>query len=63
MDDEIKFYQSKLYLERVAEKKEIDLHKWYLSEKAGHDVGLNEAITDWTMHHRYQWIKSHRKQS
>ena len=26
---------------------ELQEHKWYLSEKAGHDIGENETIFDW----------------
>lgn len=27
--------------------KEINEHKWYLSERKGYDIGEQEAITDW----------------
>ena len=29
--------------------KEIEEHKYYLSEKKGHDIGNDEAILDWTV--------------
>lgn len=32
-------------------KKEILLHKWYQSEKAGYDVGFERAATNWLIHH------------
>lgn len=32
-------------------KKEILLHKWYQSEKAGYDVGFERAATNWMIHH------------
>lgn len=28
-------------------KREIQLHKWYESEKAGHDIGWERATVDW----------------
>lgn len=33
-----------------AMKREILLHKWYESEKAGHDVGWEKASTNWMIH-------------
>jgi len=33
-----------------AMKREILLHKWYESEKAGHDVGWEKAATNWMIH-------------
>jgi hypothetical protein len=29
----------------------VELHKWYESEKAGHDIGWDRAFTDWN--HRF----------
>jgi hypothetical protein len=39
--------ESRLYghCERV--RHEIDLHKWYESERAGHDIGWDRAAVDW----------------
>jgi len=34
-----------------AMKREILLHKWYESEKAGHDVGWERAATNWMIHY------------
>jgi len=31
-------------------KQEILLHKWYVSEKAGYDVGWERAATNWMIH-------------
>lgn len=28
-------------------KRSVEEHKWYESEKAGHDIGWNRAFTDW----------------
>lgn len=32
-------------------KHEIELHKWYESERAGHDIGWDKAAASWQMHH------------
>lgn len=46
---------SLLYREFLAEREEILRHKWIESEKAGHDVGFERALLDWTKSHREQW--------
>jgi len=46
-----------LYREFLAEREEIVAHKWVLSEKAGVDVGFEEALTDWMLKHRSEWRK------
>jgi len=38
-----------------AEFKAIEVHKYYLSEKAGYDVGMNHAIEDWLKNHARGW--------
>lgn len=49
---------STLYREFQAEREEILRHKWIESEKAGHDVGFERALTDWIIKHRASWRKS-----
>ena len=49
--------KSTLYREFLAEREEIVAHKWVLSEKAGVDVGFEEALTDWMLKHRSEWRK------
>lgn len=49
---------SSLYREFQAEREEILRHKWIESEKAGHDIGFERALTDWIMKHRSKWRKS-----
>jgi hypothetical protein len=49
---------SSLYKEFQAERDEILKHKWLESEKAGHDIGFERALTDWIMKHRSKWRKS-----
>ncbi len=34
---------------------EIERHKYFLSEKRGHDVGWEFAEEDWERHHADQW--------
>lgn len=49
---------SSLYREFQAERAEILKHKWIESEKAGHDIGFERALTDWIIRHRSKWRKS-----
>lgn len=38
-------------IERSPEEVEIERHKYFLSEKAGHDVGWEHAAADWQENH------------
>lgn len=29
---------------------DVDLHKWYESERAGHDIGWDRAYASWLVH-------------
>jgi hypothetical protein len=49
---------SSLYREFQAEREEILRHKWIESEKAGHDIGFERALTDWILRHRSKWRRS-----
>jgi len=49
---------SSLYREFQAEREEILKHKWIESEKAGHDIGFERALTDWIVKYRSKWRKS-----
>ena len=49
------FRNSALYREFLLEREEILRHKWYLSEKAGQDVGFEKALLDWIVKHRADW--------
>ena len=49
---------SSLYKEFQAELQEILRHKWLESEKAGRDIGFEQALTDWIMKHRSKWRKA-----
>jgi uncharacterized protein DUF4032 len=50
--------KSLLYRQFQAEREEVLKHKWIESEKAGHDIGLEQAMTDWILKHRSQWLKA-----
>jgi len=49
---------SSLYCEFQAEREEILRHKWIESEKVGHDIGFERALTDWIIKHRTSWRKT-----
>ena len=53
---------SSLYREFQAEREEILKHKWIESEKAGRDIGFEQALTDWIIKHRSKWRKSRQAQ-
>jgi len=42
---------SRLVSRWQAIKHEIELHKWYESERAGHDIGWDRAAASWQMHY------------
>ena len=46
---------SVLYKEFLAEREEILKHKWIESEKAGADIGFENALLDWIVKHRSSW--------
>lgn len=54
---------SALYREFQAEREEILKHKWIESEKAGHDIGFERALTDWIIKHRSQWRKERERRA
>jgi hypothetical protein len=43
------------YAEFLAERDEILRHKWIESEKAGCDIGFEQALLDWVRNHRDAW--------
>ena len=47
--------RSSLYREFLAEREEILKHKWLESEKAGRDIGFENALISWVVHHRARW--------
>ena len=55
--------RSSLYREIMAERKQIEAHKWLESEKAGKDIGFEQALFSWVRYHRSQWLKIRRNRS
>lgn len=47
-----------IYQKYIAEKDEIERHKWLESEKAGRDIGFEKALSSWILHHRNAWRKA-----
>lgn len=54
---------SSLYREFQAEREEILRHKWIESEKAGRDIGFEQALTDWIIKHRSNWRRNRQTSS
>jgi hypothetical protein len=52
---------SLVYKEHLAMKEEINKHKWYESEKAGHDIGYSKALFDWIIKYKSEWLKKRKK--
>jgi len=52
--------RSSVYQEFLAEREEILRHKWIESEKAGHDIGFEQALQGWIRNHRDKWRSSRR---
>lgn len=48
---------SELYRAFLQERDHILKNKWYMSERAGHDVGFEKALLDWVCHHRNDYVK------
>lgn len=62
LDASIKTFErlSPLFRRTKEEEAEISRHKWLESEKAGHDVGLDNARASWIVKHRSKWQKNQR---
>jgi hypothetical protein len=43
------------YGEFLAEQEEIQRLKWLASEREGHDMGFEFALTEWARNHRAEW--------
>ncbi len=54
---------SLLYRRFQAEREEILKHKWIESEKAGRDIGFEQALTDWIVKHRSKWLEGWRPET
>jgi hypothetical protein len=49
---------SSLQRESQAQREESLKHDCHESERAGHDVGIDRALTDWIIKHRSKWRES-----
>jgi hypothetical protein len=49
--------------EAAAEREEVLRHKWFESEKAGHEVTFEKALADWLIHYRADWKEKRRAQT
>jgi hypothetical protein len=43
------------YGEFLAEHEEIQRLKWLASERVGHDIGFEFALSEWSSAHRAKW--------
>ena len=57
----INLEETSFYKEFQAQREEIMKHKWYESERAGHDIGWCQALIDWTNKFKTQWLRSRKK--
>ena len=53
-------YELLISKEALAQKQEVERHKWLESEKAGRDIGYDAALIDWVMKHKSKWKKAKR---
>ena len=53
----MKVEETSIYKEYLALREEVNKHKWYESERAGHDVGFTQALIDWTLKFKSKWQK------
>ncbi len=58
LEDSTLFRRSALYKEFLAEREQILKHKWIESEKAGRDIGFEQALHDWIVKYRTNWRRS-----
>ena len=42
----------------AAEWQALEVHRYYLSERAGHDVGIVATVEDWLLHYSAGWRKA-----
>jgi len=53
--------KSLLYRLFTSEHEEIERLKWFESEKAGKDIGLDHAFWIWNTRYRRDWLKEQKK--
>ncbi len=50
--------KNSVFKQYMAERDEIEKHKWLESEKAGKDIGFEKALMSWISYHRTAWRKA-----
>ena len=50
--------KNSVFKQYMAERDEIEKHKWLESEKVGRDIGFEKALMDWISYHRTAWRKA-----
>lgn len=51
----IPWRRDKMRRDSQQQLKQIEEHKYHMSQKAGHDVGWEVAATEWVEHHAAAW--------
>jgi hypothetical protein len=46
-----------LYGKYIKMREELLRHKWIESEKAGYDIGAEQALIDWLSKYRKDWLE------
>lgn len=46
------------YQEFLAQREAVMAYKWIQSEKAGHDIGFDQALVSWVRNEREAWRKN-----
>jgi len=41
----------------AAEWQALEVHRYYMSERAGYDVGIEKSVEDWLLHYSTDWRK------
>ena len=59
-DERADVTEGKVYREFLAERDEILRHKWLASERAGYDIGFDQALTEWILKYRSGWREARR---
>lgn len=42
------------------ERRAVEVHKWFLSQRAQYDVGWDAAFEDWKLYHQAEWRRKER---
>jgi hypothetical protein len=49
--------RTEIYKQFLKERQCILENKWYMSERAGMDVGFERALIDWVTNFRNKWLQ------